>query len=193
MAEANLNFEVHLSDEVRSLEVAELYQLSQDVTGEPKYVPREFLPRRLSDASVIQGYSAELEDGTVIGHALIERPNPLHVPEWTKGTSLHMYELYELGRGFVHPEYTRQGVWTELIRHRLEVTRTVGVTAVAAVDLSRPYLARTLMSLGGVHVGNKAVADGRLALFRFDGDGIGELVDEDWQELAAVGVQKNQK
>lgn len=193
MAKERLKFTVSLSDEVKAFEIAELYGLSQEATGEPRFVPREFLGQRLRDASVIMGYSAELDNEAVIGHALIERANPLFVPEWTQDTSLDMYDLYELGRAFVHPDYVRNGVWTELVRHRLEVTRMVGVIAVAAIDLRQPYLAGTLESLGGIHVGNKPFADGVAALYRFDSSGEGELVEEDWQELAVVGVNKHQE
>lgn len=168
MSKDILDFTVHLSDEARRLEIAELYQLSQDATGEPRFVPRELLGQRLHDASVISGYTAELANRTVIGHGLIERANPQHVAQWTQDTELGKYGLFEISRAFVHPDYARRGVWTELVRHRLEIARMVGTTAVASVDTGRPYLARTLSSMGGTYVGDKPVADGIVSLFRFD-------------------------
>lgn len=187
MAERPFDFTVRLAEERDREGSIELYRLSQRVTGipDPRFVPENLLEQRLYDGLVLKRYVAE-HAGKLIGHALVELPNPPHIPQWIGDTKLRPQGILELGRAFVHPDYFGQGVWTELLRRRLSfVEEEVGRTAVAATWIQNDHVKQTFERFGAVHVGDKPVADGEISLYRFDRHSRPESVGESECETVA--------
>lgn len=165
-----------------------LYKKSQAATGHPQFIPAEFLEHRLYEGPVVKRYVAE-RHGIILGHGLVERPNPHNVDDWTYGTDLTKDDLLELGRAFVDPDHAGEGIGTRLLEVRLKFITDAGKVAVAATWFDNVHVMRMFERLGGVNVGDKSVTDGIISMYRFDD----VLIEEDGQEVAVVGVDQDQE
>ena len=77
-------------------------------------------------------------------------------------------QLLEMGGAFVHPDYAGQGVWTSLLEHRLDYVCSINKTAVTATWSQNEHVRRVFERSGAKYLGEKAVAGGDIALYRFD-------------------------
>ena len=150
-------------------ELIRLYELSQQATGipNPAVIAPSELGRRLYQRQAVRRLVAE-RAGKLIGHGLVELPNPDNIPDWLNGSARKPEHLLELGGAFVHPEHSGQGVWTTLLERRLEYVRSITKTAVAATWSQNTHVMRRFDQFGGTHLGSRNVKGGNIELFRFD-------------------------
>ncbi len=78
-------------------EIVALYERSQDATSlpDPALIPRSELGKRLYDRPALERYVATVA-GQIVGHALIEPPNPEHFDAWQQclgNTSTPLIEM----------------------------------------------------------------------------------------------------
>lgn len=161
--------EIRVADRADKDEIVSLYQLSQLATGlpSPEYAPAHELGQRLYGREVLERYVA-LENGKIVGHGHIENPNPQHIPKWQTALNEEGQILMELGGAFVHPESSRHGIWTALLKARLERTRRLGAVPVSATWVQNSHVINKFVALGGQSAGYDDVIGGRVALFVFN-------------------------
>lgn len=92
---------------------------SQAATGtpDPEFFPPYTLENWIYAPRVLERFVAE-QDGRIVGHALIEESNPDDLPLWRQNLPPG-FKLLELGGAFVDPDLMGQGIWTQLLEHRL--------------------------------------------------------------------------
>lgn len=150
-------------------EIVELYQRTQSATGipDPTFNPPSELGQKLYDRKAIERYVA-IEAGRIVGHGLIEAPNPENISLWRKLVNDEHVPLFELGADFVDPDYSRQGIWTALLTHRLNFVREqLESIPVSATWSQNEHVKKTFRKFGGIEVAIKVVPEGEVSLFVF--------------------------
>lgn len=150
-------------------EIVELYLKSQAATGipNPTFNPPGELGQKLYDRNAIARFVA-IEAGRIVGHGLIQEPNPENTEFWLMGIKDKNIPLIELGADFVDPDYMRRGIWTALLLHRLNyVVETFDSVPVSATWEQNHHVKRSFLKHGGTVVGLKAVREGMVRLFVF--------------------------
>jgi N-acetylglutamate synthase-like GNAT family acetyltransferase len=142
--------------------ILELYERSQLATGlpDPEIYPPNELIKNLYNRRVIERFVA-VEAGRIVGHALIEEPNPVHQTDWLDALSNPDSRLIEMGGAFVDPTLARQGIWTSLLLHRINLIKNNEAFPVTATWSVNVHVKRTFKANGGVHAG---VHDSRLGV-----------------------------
>lgn len=161
--------EIRKAEVIDRIEIVELYQKSQAASGIPNpfYNPPSELGQKLYDRKAIERYVA-VEAGRIVGHGLIEEPNSENISLWLTGISNKNIPLMELGGDFVDPNYSKLGIWTALIIHRLNyVVERLDSIPVSATWSQNEHVKRTFRKLGGTEVAIKAVPEGEVSLFVF--------------------------
>lgn len=150
-------------------EIIDLYQRSQDATRipNPDVYPRENLGAELYSRDAIERYVA-IQDDTIVGHGLIEKPNPVSVSLWMSGIADPSIVLIEFGGAFVDPNHMRRGIYTELLRYRLNRIRELNAVPVSATWGQNIHVQRRFISEGGREVARQQIPAGELCLFVFD-------------------------
>ena len=150
-------------------EIVELYLKSQTATGipNPTLNPPDELGQKLYNRHAIERFVA-IEAGRIVGHGLIQEPNPDNVEFWLMGVKDKNIPLIELGADFVDPDYMRRGIWTALLLHRLNyVVEEFDSVPVSATWDQNHHVKRSFIKYGGTVVGLKAVQEGMVRLFVF--------------------------
>ena len=155
-------------------ELLDLVGRSQLATGIP---PLEMYPANQLESFLYHSrvyekhrYVAISESlGKIVGHAVIERPNPIHVPLWIEGLGIgNDNNLAELGGAFVDPSILRQGIWTKLLDFRLEVIRDQLNASIVTSTWSRnTHVKDELVKRGAQYVCTDEVHGQQLDLFVF--------------------------
>lgn len=143
-----------------------LYRKSQLATGLPNpiHYPPETLGMKLYDRKAVKRYIAE-ENGTIIGHGMVEIPNPDNVQVWSSILNDKNSKMLELGGAFVDPDRSGEGIWSKLLNHRIEYVKSVGAVPVSATWSSNDHVKRIFYKLGGVEAGTKKLPVGSISLF----------------------------
>jgi GNAT superfamily N-acetyltransferase len=143
---------------------------SQEATGlpDPRFISPDELGNHLYARHALERCVA-IEMGRIVGHALVELPNPEHLDIWRSGLDTTQSEvMLELGGAFVAPSLARSGIWSALLRHRLELVRTqYASTPVTATWSQNEHVKRKFIQLGGKEVGEKITDGGTVSLFVF--------------------------
>lgn len=149
-------------------EIVDLYRRSQAATGipNPNVYPADRLGEELYARDAIERYVAT-SNGQIIGHGLIEHPNPLSISLWKNGLKEEQSNLIEFGGAFVDPRIMRNGVYTELLNHRLRVIRELGAIPVSATWIQNVHVQKKFISVGGREVARQEIAAGIVCLFVF--------------------------
>lgn len=149
-------------------EIISLFEQSQRATGlpDPSRIASSQLGDYLYTRHAIERYVA-VEAGRIVGHGLIEHPNPDNEADWRKALDDTLSELVELGGAFVNPAMGGRGIWSALLSHRLEIIRTSGSFPVAATWSSNEHVKRTFFRHGAVFAARKATPHGGVDLFVF--------------------------
>lgn len=161
--------EIRKAEAIDKLEIVELYKKSQAVMGipDPIHNPPYELGQKLYDRKAIERYVA-IEAGRIIGHGLIEEPNPENIALWLTGVSNKNIPLIELGGDFVDPDYSKLGVWSALLIHRLNyIVEHLDSIPVSATWSQNEHVKRTFRKFGGAEVAIKVVPEGEISLFVF--------------------------
>lgn len=161
--------ETRKATKIDRFEIVELYQKSQAISGIPNpiYFPPSELGQKLYDRKAIERFVA-IEAGRIVGHGLIETPNPENISQWITGVNNIHIPLVELGADFVDPDYSRQGIWTALLTHRLNFVREqLESIPVSATWNQNEHVKKTFRKFGGIEVATKAVPEGKISLFVF--------------------------
>jgi len=164
-----MNMLIRNAKEDDKSEIVELYEKSQSFTGipNPDFYPPSDLGKRLYDIKAIERIVA-IEVGKIVGHALIEEPNPDNIESWMKGIK-EFKPLAELGGAFVDPYFSRQGIWTKLLEHRLTIVRDdLDSIPVSATWMENEHVKSTFKKYGGAEVAIKQVLGGRVSLYVFE-------------------------
>ena len=160
--------EIRVASESDRSEIVDLYRRSQAATGIPNpdvYSP-ELLGDELYSRNAIERYVATSQ-GEIVGHGLIEHPNPLSVSFWKSGIDDEQSDMIEFGGAFVDPSQMRKGIYTELLNHRLRVIRELGAVPVSATWGQNVHVQKKFISAGGREVAKLQIAAGELRLFVF--------------------------
>jgi GNAT superfamily N-acetyltransferase len=160
--------EIHKAVENDRNEIVELYKKSQASSGIPNpdfNLPDE-LGEKLYDRKAIERFVA-IKAGKIVGHAMIEVPNSLHVPLWIKALGNEEAELIEMGGAFVDPEFSGLGIYSAILVHRLWVIRLLNATPTAATWSQNEHVKKTLRLYGGIDAGRQTTPAGDLNLFVF--------------------------
>lgn len=163
--------EIRLADLSDKQEIIDLYIKSQEATGipNPEIVPADMLGELLYCRNALARYVAKV-DGMIVGHGLNEPPNPLQVPVWKSAlkTSQMSTPMIQLGGAFVHPDFARQGIWSEITSLRLSEARALGAIPVSATWEQNTHVRRKFEEFGGREIEIQDIPEGRIALFVFD-------------------------
>ncbi len=150
-------------------EIVRLYQRSQAATLLPNpaiYPPNE-LGKLLYARKAIERYVAVMA-GRIVGHGMIEEPNPEHMPVWRKGVNASKnVRLIELGGAFVDPALSGRGIWRSLLVYRLNDVRERGAVPVCGTWSQNKHVKRTLLQFGATEVGTQQTPAGEVTLFVF--------------------------
>lgn len=149
-------------------EIISLYARSQAATELPNpiFIPQKELGQHLYARKAMERY-VTTEAGKIIGHALIEPPNPAHVTTWRQAVDDSNVELIEMGGAFVEPTLSGRGIWTALLLHRIEIIRRQSAVPVTATWAQNEHVKRTLLTHGGVDAGVGPTPLGEVRLFVF--------------------------
>ena len=160
--------EIRVASESDRSEIVDLYRRSQAATGipNPDVYPPELLGEELYARNAIERYVATSQ-GQIVGHGLIEHPNPLSISFWRRGIDDYESNMIELGGAFVEPSHMRNGIYTELFIHRLSVIRKLGAVPVSATWGQNLHVQKIFISAGGKEVARQQIAAGELRLFVF--------------------------
>ena len=160
--------EIRVANASDASEIIRLYQSSQAATQipNPKIYPPDILGKELYSRDAIERYVA-VSAGRIIGHGLIEHPNPLSLPLWKGGIEDANNYLIEFGGAFVEPTQMRKGVYSELLRFRLGVIRGLGAVPVSATWSQTTHVQRLFVKNGGREVATQRIPAGLLHLFIF--------------------------
>jgi hypothetical protein len=160
--------EIRVATDEDRPEVVALYQRSQAATQIPN--PAVYPPERLGDElyarDAIERY-VTVSSAKIIGHGLIELPNPLSISFWRSGIDNDSSRMIEFGGAFVDPEHMREGVYSELLGFRLDVIRGLGAIPVSATWLQNEHVQRKFVANGGREVAKQQIPAGTLCLFVF--------------------------
>jgi len=151
-------------------EIVELYLKSQAATGipNPTFNPPDELGQKLYNRHAIERFVA-IEAGRIVGHGLIQEPNPDNIDSWLSRSVDKNIRIIELGAGFVDPDYTKLGIWTALLIHRLNyVDEGFDSVPVSATWDKNKHIINSFRQFGGYDVELKAVPEGMLRLFVFE-------------------------
>lgn len=160
--------EIRIAQESDRPEIVDLYQRSQAATGipNPAVYPSDLLGDELYSRDAIERYVAT-DDGNIVGHGLIEHPNPLSIFLWKSGIEDKEADLVEFGGAFVDPTQLRNGIYTELLHHRLDIIRKLGAVPVSATWGQNVHVQNKFIAAGGREVARQQIAAGELCLFVF--------------------------
>lgn len=160
--------EIRVAKLTDKAEIIALYERSQDVTllPDPTLTPRSELGQRLYERPALERYVATAV-GTIIGHALIEPPNPNHVEIWRRSLGAADNTLIEMGGAFVEPALSGQGIWTSLLLHRIDLIRKRSAIPVSATWSVNEHVKKTFQKYGGVQAGRQSTRFGDVELFVF--------------------------
>lgn len=160
--------EIRIALESERSEIVELYKRSQAATDipNPKVYPPESLGDALYSRDAIERYVATSNE-TIVGHGLIEHPNPLSLSLWRSGVDDREVDLIEFGGAFVEPSRLRNGIYSELLRQRLCVIRKLGAVPVSATWAQNVHVQEKFISAGGREVARQQISAGELRLFVF--------------------------
>lgn len=151
-------------------EITALYVSSQMATGvpSPEFCPPEQLGDRLYARQAIGRFVAVSCRDVIVGHGLIEYPNPEHIEQWRSDADSEVTEFIELGGAFVDLELSGNGIWSALLAYRLEIVRAAGAVPVSVTWDSNHHVMRHFARVGGREVGRKSTAMGAVCLYRFE-------------------------
>lgn len=149
-------------------EIVRMLERSQLMTGlpDPRRIPANELDERLYARRAIERYVA-VDDGRIVGHGLIEEANPNHEVVWRSVLPCTTESLIEMGGAFVEPKLGRLGIWTALLRHRIEVIRDNGSIPVSATWSENEHVRRKFEVYGGINAGRQYTEHGDVDLFAF--------------------------
>ena len=149
-------------------EVINLLIRSQLATGVPDPIvfPSQELGARLYAREAVKRYVATGAD-RIVGHAMIEKPNEDNIAKWRSALRHDMNDLLEMGGDFVDPNFSKQGIWTDLLRHRLRVIRHIGAIPVTATWSFNDHVKKVYLSHGAVAAGTQNTKNGDVDLFVF--------------------------
>lgn len=147
-------------------QIVALHEKSQQATGlpNPAIVPPTELGDRLYARDAINRYVA-VDQESIIGHGLIEHPNPEHLAQWREATINDERPLVELGGAFVDPSRIGEGVWSTLLFHRLYVVRSMGAIPVSVTWSVNHHVRNHFKEIGGMEIAQKKVGDSEISLF----------------------------
>lgn len=153
--------------------IIDLYKSSQAATQipNPNFYPPESLDNELYSRDAIERYVAVI-DKRIVGHGLIEHPNPLSVDLWKSVITEANPYLIELGGAFVDPSLSRRGIYSELLSYRLGIIRELGAIPVAATWNQNKHVQRQFLENGGNEVARQKIPAGVLCLFVFNRTGV---------------------
>jgi GNAT superfamily N-acetyltransferase len=150
------------------MEIVDLHIRSQAATRlpDPELIAPEALGNRLYAREAIKRYVA-VDVGRIVGHGLIEVPNPRHMKSWRSTSVVSNRPMIELGAAFTDPELAGRGVWTALLKHRLQVVRDYEAIPVAATWTQNEHVKRTFLHNNAVEAGVQPTSAGNVSLFVF--------------------------
>ncbi len=133
-------------------EILALSHKSQAATGmpDPTIIPPEQLESWIYTPRVRERFVA-IRSGRIVGHAVIEEPNPGDLPIWRQSAPKGA-KLLELGGAFVDPNLAKQGIWTKLLEHRLQLIRDQGAVPVSATWMQNEHVKRVFKAHGGTEI-----------------------------------------
>lgn len=148
--------------------IIDLYVSSQAATQipNPDVYPPETLGDELYSRDAIERYVAVIDE-QIVGHGLIENPNPLSIEFWKSGIKEANPRLIEFGGAFVNPSFSRRGIYSELLRLRISRIREFGAIPVAATWEQNEHVQRQFLVHGGEEVARQMIPAGELCLFVF--------------------------
>lgn len=154
--------------ETDKAEIIALYQNSQNVTGlpSPMLIPPSELGDRLYQRNAIKRY-VSIEHEKIIGHGMIETPNPEHLEDWQDAINDDNVEFIELGAAFVDPSKFGRGIWSALLTHRLRVVRSMGAIPVSVTWTSNLHVQNTLKNMAEQRLLKKKQAQEASAFISF--------------------------
>ncbi|NCU37819.1 hypothetical protein EOL96_02035 [Candidatus Saccharibacteria bacterium] len=151
-------------------EIVDLYIRSQEATGlpDPDFLPVNKLGDHLYARHALERCVA-IDMGRIVGHALVELPNPEHLKIWRNGLSAEQADkILELGGAFVEPTLGRAGIWTALLIHRLDLVRAKYENIpVSATWTCNDHVKKRFAKLGGKKVGEQLTGGGPVSLYVF--------------------------
>ncbi len=150
-------------------DIVDLYRASQAATGIPN--PTVYSPETLGDElysrDAIERHVAVI-GGKIVGHGLIEHPNPLSIELWRAGIADSAARLIEFGGAFVDPLHMRKGIYTRVLSYQLEIIHGLGAFPVAATWKQNEHVQRLFSANGGREVAKQEIPAGELRLFVFE-------------------------
>ncbi len=157
-----------MADSTDQAEIIALYERSQDATllPDPTLLPRNELGQQLYDRPALERFVATAV-GKIIGHALIESPNPNHVEVWRRSLDNTDITLIEMGGAFVEPALSGQGIWTALLLHRIDFIRKQSAVPATATWSVNEHVKKTFQKYGGIQAGRQSTRFGDVDLFVF--------------------------
>ena len=161
--------EIRCAHEADRQQVVDLYRRSQLATGlpNPSFLPPEQLETQLYSRPAINRFVA-IEANQIIGHCVIEPPNPRHIPAWLGGLPANQsLPLLEIGGGFVEPSKMRSGIGSLLLAHSIEVVKAFPATPVSATWQQNEHVKRMFKVHAGKEVGSQVIEQGTVSLFVF--------------------------
>lgn len=152
--------------ETEKAEIVALYRSSQIATGipSPELVPSSELGAKLYQRDAIKRYIS-IEDHRIIGHGIIEEPNPDHLSDWQQAVNNYDATFIELGAAFVDPSKFGRGIWSSLLTHRLHVVRSLGAIPVSVTWTSNLHVRKHFEKNGGTEITQKETRAGNISLF----------------------------
>ena len=149
-------------------DIIAMYERSQLATGlpNPAFIPSSKLGQMLYNRHAIERFVA-IETGQIVGHAIIEEPNPDHDQAWRHALNDTNGSLVEMGAAFVEPELSGYGIWTSLLLHRIRIIHLAGAHAVTATWSTNEHVKRTFAARGGIEAGRQSTHLGEVDLFVF--------------------------
>jgi len=150
--------------------IIDIYRKSQVATGipSPEYFPPDKLDEYLYGRDAIERLVAEVS-GRVVCHTMIENPNPEHIEKWQAGLKDRSGpRLLELGGSFVDPDFSRQGIWSDLFYQSILLSQQNRAIPVSVTWAQNEHVKRKFVSFGGREVGTQIIPAGTLNLFVFE-------------------------
>lgn len=147
--------------------ITALAEKSARVTGLPPLPPAEVAPRLLAREAMYRLVACDLQ-GRIVGHGMLETPNPDHMDLWTEVTGPGT--LAEIGGGFTEPDLRGRGIGALLMEEALRVCRQKKWTPVAVIWSKNLAVQQAALDrYGAVHAGSVDSEFGSLDLMTFPG------------------------
>lgn len=147
-----------------------LAETSAQVTGVPPLPPREVGPALLARTALWR--MVAMHAGQIVGHAMLEQPNPEHMAVWAPAAGPEL--IVEVGGLFTCPDHSRSGIATLLLGELLHVCAEHHWTPVTASwTHNRAAQHAALARAGATRVGSTSTPQGEVDLHVFTGGSCG--------------------